>query len=139
LEFEETSVVRPSHPSGGVVVEVIRRAASMSESDTPERCFITERWNRDDDPTVSLAQARIEPGVVTQLHALDGIAERYLILDGHGWVEVDGSRHDVEPGDVVHIPPGTAQRASASMDGDLVILCVCTPRFQLSAYRALGE
>jgi mannose-6-phosphate isomerase-like protein (cupin superfamily) len=121
------------------VTATIVKARTTCEFPTDERCLITERWNRDDDTTVSLAQARIEPGVVTQLHALDGVAERYLVLAGRGWVEVDGERHDVEPGDVVLIPPAAAQRASASLDGDLVVLCVCTPRFEPAAYRALGD
>lgn len=39
---------------------------------TPEKCFITELSNTADDPDVSIARARIEPGVTTRWHQLKG-------------------------------------------------------------------
>jgi hypothetical protein len=57
----------------------------FQESDefmTPEGCFILESWNNDTDPAVSIARARVKPGVTTKLHSLVGIVERYLIIAG---------------------------------------------------------
>jgi quercetin dioxygenase-like cupin family protein len=31
-----------------------------------------------------------------------------MIVEGSGWVILDGQRHEIATGDVVHIPPGTA-------------------------------
>jgi len=82
---------------------------------------------------VSLARARVSPGVTTARHALS-VDERYLIEKGRGRVEVDGIETDVAPGDVVLIPRGTTQRIRNLGDEDLVFLCVCTPRFEPSNY-----
>lgn len=49
-----------------------------------EGCFIVEISNSSDDPEVSIARARVEPGRATQWHRLMGISERYVILEGKG-------------------------------------------------------
>lgn len=100
-----------------------------------EGCFIAERWNSTADPDVSVARARVEPGVTTRWHRLRGVTERYLILEGRGRVEVgDGPPEDVGPGDVVLIPPETRQRIANTGEADLIFLAVCTPRFTLAGY-----
>ena len=75
---------------------------------TAERCFMTELMNLDASPEVSLALARVAPGVTTRLHAVAGTIERYVILRGEGIVEIDGRAAPVRPGDVVVIPRGAA-------------------------------
>lgn len=103
-----------------------------------ERCHITEWWNSPDDPQASIARARVQAGVTTQLHRLEGIAERYVLLAGAGEVEVDGERpQPVGPGDVVVIAPGAPQRITSTGPGDLVFLAICTPRFTPRAYVAM--
>lgn len=103
-----------------------------------EGCFITEGWNTPADPAVSVARARVEPGVTTRWHRLRGVTERYLILEGRGRVEVgDGPPADVGPGAVVLIPPGTRQRMTNTGEGDLIFLAVCTPRFTRTVYQGL--
>ncbi|NEX19417.1 cupin domain-containing protein [Thiorhodococcus mannitoliphagus] len=101
-----------------------------------EGCFILESWNSPDDPAVSVARARVEPGVTTRLHRLEGIVERYLILSGKGIVEVAGLQSKaVGVGDVVYIPAGCGQRIRNHGEVDLVFLAICSPRFQASAYQ----
>ncbi|TNE64844.1 MAG: cupin domain-containing protein, partial [Bacteroidetes bacterium] len=53
---------------------------------TDERCYIRELLNADDLPGLSVAQARVQPGVTTALHALD-VEEVYYILQGQGLME----------------------------------------------------
>jgi mannose-6-phosphate isomerase-like protein (cupin superfamily) len=51
----------------------------------------------------SIARARVAPGVTTRWHRLKGTAERYLIIEGRGRVELGKlGAHDVNAGDVVH-------------------------------------
>lgn len=76
-----------------------------------------------------------------EFHFREGccITERHLILAGTGRVEVDGVAPSiVEPGDVVLIPPGAAQRITNTGHADLVFLAACTPRFRDECYRDLG-
>lgn len=115
----------------------VRRPDPSAEFLTPERCHILELSGAEDDAEVSIARARVEPGVTTQLHALDGMSERYVVVAGTGEMEVDGESLPVGPGDVVLIPPGVPQRVANTGDEDLVFYCVCTPAWHDGAYRAL--
>ncbi|MBK1724111.1 cupin domain-containing protein [Thiocystis violacea] len=100
-----------------------------------EGCFILESWNREEDPAVSIARARVGPGVTTRLHRLAGIVERYLILSGKGIVEVEGlPLRAVGVGDCVYIPAGCAQRIRNRGERELIFLAICSPRFRQSAY-----
>ena len=74
---------------------------------TDERVYITELLNAEQSPEVSLAVARVEPGVTTQLHALRGVNETYIIREGSGVVEVDHVAQPVTTGDNVLIAAGT--------------------------------
>lgn len=116
----------------------IKNAAAAAEFATDERCFIVEIANDDGDENLSVARARVEPGVTTAWHSLDGIEERYLIVEGSGRVEIgDDLEVNVGPGDVVRIPAGMAQRITNSGSGDLVFYALCTPRFRQACYRSL--
>ncbi len=113
----------------------IRRANPSGEFPTQENCFILEVANDAGDPAVSIARARVLPGVTTEWHRLDGIVERYIIVHGKGRVEVgDLPPAIVTEGDVVRIPGNVPQRITNVGDEDFVFLCVCTPRFVQSAY-----
>ena len=118
----------------------IRHAQDSDEFYIDEGCYITELSNSADDGDVSIARARVPPGVTTRRHRLDGIAERYCILAGQGRVETgDLPATDVSVGDVVLIPPGCAQRIANTGNEDLVFLALCTPRFDMDAYQDIEE
>lgn len=110
-----------------------------SEVFTGERCFITELLNSEKSPDVSLALARVEPGVTTQLHRLDGVAERYIVRKGRATVEIDGRRQRLGPGDQVLIAAGAAQRIANDGPDDLEFYCLCTPRFTPACYVDLED
>jgi mannose-6-phosphate isomerase-like protein (cupin superfamily) len=101
---------------------------------TDERCFITELHNSDTSPDASLAIARVEAGVTTQLHRLDGVTERYIVRRGEGILEVDGVKQSLHEGDQFVIPAGAAQRIENTGTGDLEFYCLCTPRFFPASY-----
>ena len=104
----------------------------------PEGCGILECWNDVEDPQASIARARVAAGERTRWHALTGITERYLILEGRGLVEVgEKAPERVGPGDIVVIPAGVRQRVSNIGEVDLLFYAICTPRFRSSAYAAL--
>lgn len=100
-----------------------------------EGCFINELSNTANDPELSIARARLEPGKTTRWHFLSDTTERYVILEGSGRVEVDKLEpQKVIAGDVVVIPARAHQRISNTGQNDLVFLAICTPRFVESAY-----
>ncbi len=114
------------------------RGAQSGEYFFEEGCYITEILNTPKDPKLSIARARVEVGITTRWHLLEGIDERYLILSGVGDVEVgDDPPRRVQAGDLVEIRDGCRQRITNAGDDDLVFLALCTPRFIRSAYRDL--
>lgn len=113
----------------------IKKQNLKTEFYIAEKCFITELSNSVDDPDVSIARARVEPGVTTRWHRLKGITERYVIICGKGLVEVgDLPPQEVNPGDVVLIPSMCPQRITNTCKEDLIFLAICTPRFAQDAY-----
>jgi mannose-6-phosphate isomerase-like protein (cupin superfamily) len=103
-----------------------------------EGCFISEWSNSPDDPGLSIARARVPPGVTTRWHRLAGITERYVVLQGTGRAYVGrDAATDVGPGDVVRIPPACPQRITNTGSGDLIFLAICTPRFVQEAYEEI--
>jgi mannose-6-phosphate isomerase-like protein (cupin superfamily) len=118
----------------------IRANAEAQEYFFAEGCFITELSNSADDPEVSIARARLEPGKTTRWHHLQDTGERYVMLQGVGLVEVgDLPPQRVVAGDVVVIPPLTRQRISNTGAGDLIFLAICCPRFTEAVYVDLEE
>ena len=116
----------------------VKKAGSAIEFETAERCHIIEIANDPGDAQVSIARARVEPGVTTAWHRLNGISERYIIISGRGLVEVD----DIDPtsvtaGDVVRIAAGKAQRITNTGTDELIFYAVCAPAFKQASYVSL--
>lgn len=122
--------------SRAALVDVlINKPNTIDEFYTEEGCWILEVWR---DNAVTIARARVAPGVTTKAHLLRGVAERYLIIEGKGVVRVgEKSPEEVGPGDVVAIPPQVSQSITNLGLGDLVFYCVCTPPFTQNCYKSL--
>lgn len=104
---------------------------------TQERCAVLESWNTPLDPQVSIARARVAPGITTQRHTL-AVDERYVVVEGEGIARIgDLEPETVSPGDVVVVPAGTPQQIGNESDSDLVFYCVCSPRFTPDSYTSL--
>jgi mannose-6-phosphate isomerase-like protein (cupin superfamily) len=113
----------------------ILKANEAEEYYFDEGCFILELSNSPADPDVSIARARVKPGVTTKLHRLTGVVERYVILSGQAIVEVGERKpQPLSVGDVVIISSLCSQRITNSGTEDLVFLAICTPRFTEKVY-----
>lgn len=113
----------------------IKRNRDTVEFATQERCHIKEVANDDGDEHLSVARARVEPGVTTAWHKLDSVTERYLIISGTGKVQVgDAPPVKVAAGDVVRIPADVRQRIENSGTEDLLFYAVCSPPFHPECY-----
>ena len=113
----------------------ILKTSEKKEFFTSERCYINEVANDGGDSELSVAVARVEPGVTTAWHALRDVNERYLVISGTGKVELaDETPVDVGEGDVVRIPAGTPQRITNTGNTDLLFYAVCSPPFTQESY-----
>ncbi len=114
----------------------ILKADEADEYYFEEGCFILELSNSPADPGVSIARARVKPGVTTKMHRLKGVVERYVILAGIATVEVaDLEPQQVSAGNVVIIPPLCPQKITNIGTEDLIFLAICTPRFTEEVYQ----
>ena len=120
--------------------EAVKRQDLSKESYTLEGCYITELHNTPGDPDVSIARARVEPGVTTRWHRLKNTAERYYVVQGKGRVEIGQlPPKEVTAGDIVLISPSCRQRITNTGPEDLIFLAVCTPRFVNDAYEDIDD
>lgn len=78
----------------------------------------------------SLAQATVPFGIKTKLHRHHVSEELYHITAGKGLMTLADEQFDVEEGDTVCIPPGTAHCILNTGDSDLKILCCCSPAYR---------
>ena len=85
------------------------------------------------DGRYSIAYAVVAPGQSTIRHRLSN-DEVYYILEGRGEMHVDEECADLEPGDLVEIPPGAVQWIRNPGETNLVFLCIVDP-----AWRAEDE
>lgn len=119
---------------------LIKKYRPDEEYFTEERCYITELSNSDYDPEVSIARARVKPGITTRWHHLIGTIERYSIISGKGLMELDQEEpQEVNAGDSVLIPSMCGQRITNVGSEDLVFLAICTPRFTNEVYQDIED
>ena len=117
------------------MTEHIRRFTENAEYWFEEGCYILELSNSSADEDCSIARARVPAGGSTKVHQLRQTIERYVILEGEGMVSINGAPAEpVAPLDVVLIPKNAEQSISNVGAGDLVFLCICTPRFNKVNY-----
>lgn len=115
----------------------MRNKRKPVEIATRERLYITEFLNDPSLPDVSVARARVEPGVTTERHALS-VLEWYVVESGSGLLRLGGrDAFTIGPGDAVEIAAGRAQQVTNTGDADLLFLCVCVPRFTPDTYTPL--
>ncbi|MDY3251333.1 MAG: cupin domain-containing protein [Candidatus Choladocola sp.] len=71
------------------------------------------------------AMVRLKPGCSIGYHQHVGNTEPYYILQGHGtFVDNDGSRIEVGPGDVCYIEVGQSHAMENNSDEDLVFMAL---------------
>jgi mannose-6-phosphate isomerase-like protein (cupin superfamily) len=117
--------------------EEVKKYDANREFFIEEECYINELSNSENDNETSIAKARVKPGVSTHWHKLEGITERYIIIEGEGTVEIGEIKQKVGPYDAVIIPPNCRQRITNNGKNDLIFLIICSLRFISNAYMDL--
>ena len=72
-----------------------------------------------------LAIARLEPGKIIESH-VDPMEEIYFIADGTGVMQVDDETQQVNPGDAIWIPEGSAHNLENNGTETLVVFVVAS-------------
>jgi mannose-6-phosphate isomerase-like protein (cupin superfamily) len=145
MSSKENPGMRPATPSRAVVEQatdgtVVSRPEEADEFMTDENVYILEVWRSPADPALSIARGRLAPGATSVPHVLVGTAERYVIVEGEGTLELAGlGPRRVGPGDVVFFPPDRPQTITNVGETDLVLYAICTPPFDAGNYRELPE
>lgn len=122
------------------MIATIKLQDLSEEFFTSEQCFITELSNTAADPDISIARARVTPGVTTNWHRLNNTTERYYIVTGKARVDIgELPPQDVNPGDIIIIPPMCRQRITNIGSEDLIFLAICSPRFTDTAYEDIEQ
>jgi len=110
----------------------IVKAKTLRETPTEERCSVTENYSAEN---LSIALARVKPGITTAAHHLVGVNEIYIITSGKGQVDIgDLKPTRVSTGDLIIIPADVSQRITNIGKTDLVFYCICTPKFTAESY-----
>lgn len=110
----------------------IRRLADCEEFTAGDNTRLRELFHPDKDPLdlrYSFAVARVAPGKTSTLHRLRH-SEVYYIMEGNGEMRIDDEREPVAPGDVVYIPPRTAQQITNTGSNELVFVCIVDPAWR---------
>lgn len=87
----------------------------------------------------SLAEATIAVGAQTAKHRHTKTEELYYINQGSGLMYLGGEQFEVQQGDTICIPAGTAHNIKNTGDVELKILCSCTPPYSDSDTELIGE
>ena len=77
----------------------------------------------------SLAEARVPEGGETLAHKHPLAEELYHVTAGQGGMVLGEEEFAVRAGDTVCIAPGTVHRVRNTGEGELVVLCCCTPAY----------
>ncbi len=78
----------------------------------------------------SVAHAIVPPGESTLPHILKNSIELYYILAGEGEMHIGTRSAPVHPDQIVLIPRGRKQYIRNTGKGELVFLCIVTPKWQ---------
>lgn len=86
----------------------------------------------------SIAHAIVPAGESTLPHALERSVELYYVLEGVGEMHIGSEQAPVRAGQIVYIPPGARQFIRNTGTGDLVFLCIVSPRWQAEDERLVS-
>src|SRR3989344_1044963 len=90
-------------------------------------------------PDLSIAYGWVmnDPARRKQPHRHKKSTEFVYVVEGKGFIEIDRVRHPLESGDWIRIDPETEHGLFNEAPEDLVVVCICSPAFQMEDVRHL--
>jgi len=122
---------------------LIRDISGSPHERVMDRSILCELLHPDKIPEAaglgcSIAHAIVPAGEATLPHLLERSVELYYILDGDGEMHIGGEQAPVRAGQIVYIPPGARQFIKNTGSGDLVFLCIVSPKWQAGDERLVS-
>jgi mannose-6-phosphate isomerase-like protein (cupin superfamily) len=114
---------------------IIRDSAACPHERVIDRSILCELLHPDkvggaEGLSCSIAHAIVRCGESTIPHRLHRSTELYYILEGRGEMHIDDGVSVVVPGQIILIPPTKVQYIENTGTGDLVFLCIVSPKWQ---------
>lgn len=114
---------------------LIRDIADCPHERVIDRSILCELLHPDKVPGAaglgcSIAHAVVPRGESTLPHVLERSVELYYILEGDGEMHIGDEQEHVRQGQIIFIPPNARQFIRNTGTGDLVFLCIVSPRWQ---------
>jgi mannose-6-phosphate isomerase-like protein (cupin superfamily) len=116
---------------------IIRDIADCPRSRVIDGSLLVELLHPDKVPGAqrlrcSVAHAIVPPGESTLPHVMKTSIELYYILEGSGEMHIGSRSALVHSGQIILIPRGRSQYIKNTGTGDLVLLCIVSPKWQAS-------
>lgn len=113
---------------------LIRNIVDCPHERVIDRSVLCELLHPDNVPEAaglgcSIAHAIVPVGESTLPHVLDRSVELYYILEGEGEMHIGDEQASVQAGQIVFIPPKARQFIRNCGTGDLVFLCIVSPKW----------
>lgn len=83
------------------------------------------------DMSIAFGWVINDPARRKQPHFHKKTMERIFVVEGRGSVQLNGTIFPIEPGDWIRINPATEHALINESPEDLVVVCVCSPMFQM--------
>ncbi|GAB2560123.1 cupin domain-containing protein [Rhodanobacter koreensis] len=77
---------------------------------------------------LSVIEERMPPGTVEQRHRHARSRQFFYVLQGEAMLELDGTRHRLQRGDGLHVPPGAAHQMHNESLSDVRFLVISAPK-----------
>jgi len=77
---------------------------------------------------LSVIEERMPPGTAEQRHRHVKARQFFYVLEGEAMLEVEGSRHRLQGGEGLHVPPGAAHQMHNTSGADVRFLVVSAPK-----------
>ncbi len=89
---------------------------------------VADGWHLLEGDDLSVIEERMPPGAAEVRHRHARARQFFYVLEGELVMELDGTTHRLQPGQGLHVPPGTAHQARNDAAGVLRILVISAPR-----------
>ncbi|MEN6611293.1 MAG: cupin domain-containing protein [Methanoregulaceae archaeon] len=118
-------------------IMIIRDIAKTPSARVMDRSILAELLHPDKvsgagNLGCSIAHAVVPTHESTLPHRLNRSMELYYILQGSGKMHIGSEQEAVGTGQIILIPPGSTQWITNTGPGDLVFLCIVSPRWRES-------